>query len=357
MSRKKSWKKRAWESISICLKISNPEPGHPFNRQLDRFLLPTGLLLALFVSLSWPGGQDIVRRAAVMPLNPCLIFTIFLISGLRLKISHLLDEPLPAEPFAAVTVVQFLTAPLCALLLGLLLPLPEAWFIGLAAICCVPTTLSSGIVLTAQAEGNEVLALVLTLLITLLGTLLTPMLFSLLLGVGSSLDLAESALIQQLFALVLLPLVTGQLLRLLIVKNPPAFLKHVPSICVILTVWLAAQGHAEALRALPAYAWICFLLLSLVLHVGWFAILWFYAEKRGIHRRIQTAMAMVGSQKTLPFAVTILTHALASNEMAERLSIAIAFAVVFHLTQILTDSLLAPRLVETRWIGTLIADD
>ncbi|MEM6885066.1 MAG: bile acid:sodium symporter [Verrucomicrobiota bacterium] len=339
------------------MKISNPDQPRSLSQQIDRFLLPAGLVLALIISLVWSGGEDVVRRASVMPLNQWLIFAIFLVSGLRLKINHLFDEPLPAEAFLSVTLVHYILAPLCALVLGIFLPLPEAWFIGLAAICCVPTTLSSGIVLTAQAEGNELLALVLTLLITLLGTLVTPVLFGFLLGAGVSFDLAVTALILKLFTLVLLPLVIGQLLRQLILKNPPGFLKHVPSVCVILAVWLAAQGNSEALRALPVYAWICFLALSALLHSGWFAALWFYADQRGIHRRNQTAMAMVGSQKTLPFAITILTVAFASVEMAALLPVAISFVVIFHLTQILTDSLLAPRLVKTQFIETLIADE
>jgi len=190
-------------------------------------------------------------------------------------------------------------------------------------------------------------ALVLTLLITLLGTLFTPILFGFLLGTGASIDLAVISLILKLFILVLLPLVLGQTLRRLILKNPPGFLKHIPSVCVILAVWLAAQGNAGALRELPIYAWLCFLLLSASLHVSWFGMIWIYAEKRGIHRRNRTAMALVGSQKTLPFAITILTVAFASTGVAELLPVAISMVVIFHLTQILMDSWIAPRLVET----------
>ncbi len=283
-----------------------------------------------------------------MPLNQWLIFAIFLVSGLRLQISHLFDEALPAESFLAVSAMQFLIAPLNALVLGLILPLPESWFIGLAAICCVPTTLSSGIVITRQAEGNELLALVLTLLLTLMGTLLTPLLFGFLLGTGVSIDLEVTSLIIKLCLLVLLPLVLGQVIRKLILKKPPAFLKHVPSVCVILAVWLAAQGNSNALRELPIYAWLCFVILSFMLHVSWLAAIWFYAEKRDIHRRNQAAMALVGSQKTLPFALTILTVAFAAAPVAELLPVAVSFVVIFHLTQILTDSLLAPHLIETQ---------
>jgi predicted Na+-dependent transporter len=308
--------------------------------------LPTGLVLALLISLLWYGGEDVVRRASVMPLNQWLIFTIFFISGLRLQINHLFDEALPLNSFLPVSAVQFLVAPLSALMLGWILQIPEAWFIGLAAICCVPTTLSSGIVLTRQAEGNELLALVLTLVLTLMGTLLTPILFGLLLGTSVAIDLAVGSMILKLCLLVLVPLVLGQLVRKFILRRPPSYLKHLPSICVILTVWLAAQGNSSALRELPWYAWICFALISLSLHICWFGLIWIFAEKNGIHRRNQTAMALIGSQKTLPFAITVLTIALSSGSIADSLPVAISFVVIFHLTQVLTDSLLAPRLAQ-----------
>jgi len=250
---------------------------------LKRHLLPVGLIFSLVLALIWPGGEDMVRRTSVLPLNQWLIFAIFLTSGLRLKITHLFNEALPAESFLAVGFVQFLIAPASAVLLGFCLPLPEAWFIGLAAICSVPTTLSSAIVLTRQAEGNELLALVLTLLITLLGTLLSPMLFGFLLGTGVAIDLAISSMILKLFQLVLIPLVLGQFIRQFLLKRPPAFLKHVPSVCVILAVWLAAQGSSQSLRELPFYAWVCFIIISALLHTTWFSLIWAYCSKRGIH--------------------------------------------------------------------------
>lgn len=324
---------------------------------IDRYLLPVGLILALAISLAWSGGESLVRRAAVVPLNEWLIFAIFFVSGIRLKITHLFEESLPPEPFLAVGVVQFLLAPFCALALGFALTLPEAWFIGLAAICCVPTTLSSGIVLTDQAEGNTLLALVLTLLLTLTGTLLTPVWFGFLLGTGAAIDLAVSSLMLKLFTLVLVPLTMGQIIRQLILKNPPGFLKHVPSVCVILAVWLAAQGNADGLRELPLYAWICFLWISVMLHSGWFYLIWSYARKRNIHRRNQIAMAFAGSQKTLPFAITILTVAFTSTSISDALPVAISFVVIFHLSQILIDSIIAPRLIETEAIDTYFDDE
>lgn len=282
----------------------------------------------------------------IVPLDQCLIWLIFFISGIRLNLSHLWEERVTSTILLPSITAQFVLAPFCGFWLGVLLSLPDAWFIGLAAICCAPTTLSSGVVLTRQAEGNELLALLLTLTLTLIGSLISPALFGLLLGVGVSISLPITSLVIKLFILVLIPLALGQFARKVFFRNPPEYLKHLPSICVILTVWLATHTNTESLTKLPWYAWIAFPSFSLTLHGLWFAALWQFGKIAELHYRIRIALSIVGSQKTLPLALTLLTAGFAGSPLAGELSAAIAFVVVFHLTQILLDSILAPYLAE-----------
>lgn len=319
--------------------------GNP-SRIFDRTFLPVGLVLVLLISLCFPDSRGWTRRLSVFPFDQVLIATVFFISGLRLHISHLFEQKPSPVALLPVAGVQFLMAPLTAWILGAVLPLPTGWFVGLAAICCVPTTLSSGIVLTRQAEGNEILALVLTLVLTLGGTLLTPLWFGWILQSGAEIDLAIIPLILKLFFLVLIPLSCGQLVKIYLVRRPPEFLKHVPSLCVILLVWMAAQSHAEELRALGFWSWLAFPWISFFIHLLWFATIWWIAGFLKVHPRNRSAMAIVGSQKTLPLAVTILTVSFIGSPVAAFLPTAIGFVVIFHLTQILVDSVLANRMAQ-----------
>ncbi|KIU52897.1 MULTISPECIES: bile acid:sodium symporter family protein [Pseudomonas] len=89
---------------------------------------------------------------------------------------------------------------------------PALLMLGFLYLCALPSTISSSVALTGSAGGNVPAAILNASLSSVLGIFLTPWLVSLVVGNGSDgIDLGATLL--DLCAMLLLPLVLGQLLR------------------------------------------------------------------------------------------------------------------------------------------------
>jgi len=115
--------------------------------------------------------------------------------------------------------IQSFTFGAIPLLVQALLPLlrrvfherDEALLRGFVTLSCLPPPVSSAVILTQAAGGNEAAALFNSALGSILGIFLTPFLFFNLTGVSASVN--ASQILQQLSLTVLLPLFLGQLAR------------------------------------------------------------------------------------------------------------------------------------------------
>ncbi|OIP92038.1 MAG: hypothetical protein AUK55_10110 [Syntrophobacteraceae bacterium CG2_30_61_12] len=164
---------------------------------------PTDTLAAAGNWLAANRGADLV------------IFLIFLCSGLGLKIEQL-RHGISDWPLLALSLfLIFVLAPLLALALGRW-PLPEGVRIGLYLVAIMPTTLSSGVVMTAAAGGNLAAALLITIVANSLATITVPLVFPLLFAgaIGSGpIQLERLPMMANIASLVVLPLAGGMLLR------------------------------------------------------------------------------------------------------------------------------------------------
>lgn len=89
---------------------------------------------------------------------------------------------------------------------------PSLLMLGFFYLCALPSTISSSVALTGSAGGNVPAAILNASLSSVLGIFLTPLLVSFVMGSGAGgIDLGSTLL--DLCALLLLPLVLGQLLR------------------------------------------------------------------------------------------------------------------------------------------------
>lgn len=212
---------------------------------------------------------------------------------------------------------------------------------GLIVAAVIPCTLASAAVLTRKAGGDDTVAIFVTLITNAGCALITPLWIVGLLGQSIHLDLGN--LMSSLGWLVLLPMVIAQSMRLL-----PAFARAANSgklllatLCQIgiLTMVLLgaiqmgqrlASGDAPSL-SLPqmiALMLICCALHLLTLYAGWMI-----AAATGIQRPQQIAVALAGSQKTLMIGL----------KLALDCGVSILPMIVYHVLQLVLDSLLAER--------------
>ncbi len=314
-----------------------------------RFLfLPLGLVLVLVVGLLWPAPGMALRDWSLggVSSGSLLVVIIFLTSGYSLKLAQLWENLNRPGPILVAAVLNLLAAPWLALLVGLMFNVPEGILIGLVVTTAVPTTLSSAMIIAQQAGGNGTLALVLTIVLNVLGVATTPLMVDLTLSFGADLQLSYWDLLVKLVLLVLIPLAIGYGLKKLVGREAGGWLSYVASTCVILFVGMMISQNADSLHELALFDLGLLLGLALMVHLALLGLGLGAGRLLGADGPSRLSLGLIVGQKTLPVAFTVLLALETSGVEPELLAEAAVVAVLFHLLQIILDSILAPLLAK-----------
>lgn len=265
-----------------------------------------------------------------------VIAAIFFFSGLALKREALVRGLLDFKAFAGALLLIFGVSPSWALLLSRW-PMETGLAVGLFLVASMPSTLSSGVVMTENAGGNPATALLVTIVANGAAVFATPFLLeSLSAGAGGSAALAvnKEALMATLAVLVLVPLILGMALRRPVcavfhsVKGPSP--GTINTILVILVVWIAVCGSRatilQGLARMPAI-----LILGVVFHGGVLLAAFFTAAALGLAPGRREALIFVGGQKTLPLSVLLQTA------IFPQYGEALVFCVCHHVLHLIMD--------------------
>jgi sodium/bile acid cotransporter 7 len=270
--------------------------------------------MALAALAAWlaPG---IARRGGTLRLEliqPWLVAGIFLISGLSLPTRAL---GLAAGRWRAHLLIQGVSlafAPLLAVALdrlGAFNGLDPGLRIGVIALACLPTTITSGVAFTRASGGDEALALFNATLGSLLGVVLSPALVLALAGLHADID--RRAVLLDLALQTALPMAVGQAARLLIARLCDAWrprLAVASNLLLLTMLWYvfsttvasgALSGHQVPVALLvvaPAYAT---LFAAILWSSGW---AW-----SGLDRPGRIAAVITASQKSAALGVPLLT--------------------------------------------------
>ena len=173
-----------------------------------------GMLLATLLAYVFPRfGSTGGAMHAEWVIN-IGVFLVFFLHGVNLsseQISHGLKN---MRLHLMVQGFTFIVFPLLWLLADTLLGtrIAPLLMLGFFYLCALPSTISSSVALTGSAGGNVPAAILNASLSSVLGIFLTPLLVSFVVGSGSGgIDLGATLL--DLCAMLLLPLVLGQLVR------------------------------------------------------------------------------------------------------------------------------------------------
>ena len=142
------------------------------------------------------------------------VFLVFFLHGVNLSSEQITHGLKNWKLHVMVQGFTFAVFPLIWLLSDKLLGshFPSLLMLGFLYLCVLPSTISSSVALTGSAGGNVPAAILNASLSSVLGIFLTPLLVSFVVGSGAGgIDLGATLL--DLCAMLLLPLVLGQLLR------------------------------------------------------------------------------------------------------------------------------------------------
>lgn len=177
------------------------------------FLLGLGLAIIIgALGAPWLGRDGHLHLERVQPL---LIGAIFFIAGLLLPASALWQATRRLRVHLAVQVFILLALPAVAyavVLSGVLDSWPDGLRSGVLILACLPTTITSCVVLTRSAGGDEALALVMAATGSVLGVLICPWTILWLTGVRP--DAPLLGVFTDLVLQTLVPLAIGQVIRL-----------------------------------------------------------------------------------------------------------------------------------------------
>ena len=306
------WIKRNWFPIGLFVAIA------------------TGILLAqTSVNLN-PGGWT----------NRIIVIVLFLIAGVKLPTERIVQDLTNWRLHVFIQLFIFVITPVYFLSASLLFgdTLDGQILVGIYALAVLPTTVSTGVVLTQSSGGNAVAALFNAAVANVAGIIISPLLLSLLLSSSGRALPAEELLrtLQSLALNMLLPIIVGQALR------------------AVASAW--AKAHGKKLGVLSNLLILSIVLLSfvrigadprfiaagadllgpavyvVVSHLILLSLAWAGARILKFEERDLITTLFVAPQKTLALGAPLLSIYFAGQDI---LGYALLPLIIYHTGQIL----------------------
>ena len=322
---------------------------------VPRFLrgqgLTAGLIAAVVAAYLHPplGAEDGPLRSGFTA--KLAVALIFLIQGLSLPTRRLVRSAGRIRFHLYCLACTYVVAPLLMLALAGVVDrwLPDNLVAGLLFLSVVPTTISSAVVLTSNAEGDTSSALFATAVSNLSGVILTPLLCIQLIELSYGATVEFWPVFLKLLLLVLVPLLLGQAVRPFIHEElasaAPAF-KRMSNMLIVFIVYAAfCQSFAtDAWSAVESADLVRLIPVALLFLAAFSTTVWVMATLAGGGPPLRVAAFFCGSQKTLaagaPMAALIFANAVELSP-----SLIILPLMILHPLQLVLGSALVPQLL------------
>lgn len=271
-----------------------------------------------------------------------VIVLIFLFSGLLLEPRQVRAGLQDTAASASTLALIFLVSPAVAALLGRL-PMDTAVVIGLFIVAVMPSTLSSGVVMSAAAGGNMAHALFITVLANILAVFTIPLTLSLLLALvdsQTSIVIDKWSIMFKLGGFVLLPLgggmILGRLVGFRLQRLRPA-MQLLNQLLVLGIIWMGLSQTRDAILA-GGGSLAVITVLAIVFHALLLAAAALSAVVFKLGRGRRESLFFIGAQKTLPLSIIL------QVSLFPAFGQALVFCVVHHIVHLMMDGYLVGRL-------------
>ena len=298
-----------------------------------------GIAVMVLTAFYFPGVGIFIKTYKVLNI---VIFLGFLLTGLTLDTSSILEQLKDARVLVAAVVSSLILFPAIAYFLArLFFKATPDFAMGALIIGVAPATIASGTVMTAMALGNVPLSLFICVLTNFAALLTIPFILTNLLHfTGTSIDLPVAGMLFSLVLKVLVPTLIGQLLRPRMAAMIFPYKKQISIFnqSIILMIILNAVSSA-ADRLLESDITIVWLFVFMFgLHTLILAMNFGLSRIIRLDLPSTAAFTIHTSQKTLTISYLVWAeHFYHSYPMA------LIPPIVYHLTQSIVDTWVAHR--------------
>lgn len=271
-----------------------------------------------------------------------VIVVIFFLSGLALDANQIRNGIKDYKATLLALFLIFIVAPAVVLIFSLL-PLDTGLMLGIFLVAVMPSTLSSGVVMTGASGGNMAHALLVTILANSLAVITIPLVLGWLLsfaGESRVIVIERLPIMIKIATLVLLPLICGILLRSRSGERLKPVLPYVSMInqsFILMIVWMALCGGRDAIVAgmgnlihVLAMVFSYHLMLILCGLLG--------TKLARIPKNRRESVVMMGGQKTLPLSVIL------QVSLFPEYGLALVVCVSHHIVHLIMDAFLIKHL-------------
>lgn len=291
------------------------------------FLLGLGILILVASQAQVPARYQDEKETVVTYL---CVSVIFIITGCTIPTKTLLQNYrqwkihlyVQIQCFFMTSALVFAVVSLCATHPSFM---DAGLLIGLIFMGCVPTTISSNVVMTKQAHGNQALTVVQSTLGNALGPFLTPLLVQMYLASGAwytrilpsqgagALGELYRRVFKQLGLSLFLPLVIGQMIQNLFPNATKKVMtdwkfSKLSSVSLLIIIWQSYDGAFEsgAFASVKGNNIVFVIFISIALYILWTTIC-FYLSKLWLDRPNTIAVAYCVPAKTPAMGVPLAT--------------------------------------------------
>lgn len=306
-----------------------------------KLFLPLGIAVSIIFAFIFPEPGTWFKGlncGSNLTMNNLLILIVFLICGWNVDTGNFKFDRKFVIIFCAGAVVTLILSPLLGWGTAKLFGLAALPATGLIVAAAMPPTLSSGIVLTETANGNELLSILMTVGYNLLSVLSIPLMLALCISSAGEIDTNPLKMFIQLFLLVLVPSMIGFAMQKLSHRKLPPVFSYLSTLVVILLVWGFFSSSSSHFKQHPFSELLLEGTAAFVLHIAMLVIMWYGAAAMKIGVPERKALLFTGASKTITITITTL------NIIGAGSGAALVPALVFYFVQSVIDSTLAAKM-------------
>ncbi|MGV4324887.1 bile acid:sodium symporter family protein [Trueperella pyogenes] len=313
----------------------------PGRRRFRPDFLLTGIVLALILGLLLPvPPYHIAQLSALADVGVGLVFLVY---GMRLRTSEVVEGMRNIKLQAAVLASTYIVFPV----VGLVLYYAVGGFVGVAFatgmlyLSLLPSTVQSSVTFVSIARGDVGAAVCAATISNILGMFLSPLLVLLLMN----LEGAHTGGLQSVLLKLLLPFVVGQLLQPKVgdwVRAHRNITKYTDNGAIILVVFVAVvKATADGAWSSVTFAGfaLLFLILGVILSLM-LALTWHGGRWLTFTRAQRIVLLMCGSKKSLATGLPM-AKALFDPSVVGAVVVPV---IVFHQIQLMACAVIARRL-------------